>query len=142
VAEKWLSQEHGTKVVSWVSSVMDIDIPAEAAQALEQNPPTREEIDTIGTLAEDEKNDFFIDMNGQKYRRSDGSPFAAGEAPQGLDFAGGKKLYTRCPHPLTAARMAARIQQLRREEDSTGGVCACVVSNVPVGLGEPCFDKL
>lgn len=142
VAEKWLSQEHGTKVVSWVSSVMDIDIPAEAAQAMEQNPPTREEIDTIGTLAEDEKNKFFIDMNGQKYRMSDGSPFAAGEAPQGLDFAGGKKLYTRCPHPPTAARMAARIQQLRREEDSTGGVCACVVSNVPVGLGEPCFDKL
>merc|ERR1712224_95866 len=54
----------------------------------------------------------------------------------------GKKLYTRCPHPPTAARMAARIQWLRVEEDSTGGVCTCAITGVPVGIGEPCFDKL
>merc|ERR1712014_193894 len=65
-----------------------------------------------------------------------------GEAPDGLDFAAGKKLYTRCPHPPTAARMAARIQWLRAEEDSTGGVCTCAIAGVPVGIGEPCFDKL
>merc|ERR1719265_1870769 len=35
VADKWLEQEHGTKVVSWVSSVMDIDLPADVARALE-----------------------------------------------------------------------------------------------------------
>merc|ERR1711933_582772 len=62
--------------------------------------------------------------------------------PDGLDFAAGKKLYTRCPHPPTAAKMAARCQWLRTQEDSTGGVAACVISGVPVGLGEPCFDKL
>merc|ERR1711933_421605 len=62
--------------------------------------------------------------------------------PDGLDFAAGKKLYTRCPHPPTAARMAARIQLLRAEEDSTGGVCTCAITGVPVGIGEPCFDKL
>ena len=27
-------------------------------------------------------------------------------------------------------------------QDSIGGVVTCVCSNVPVGLGEPCFDKL
>merc|ERR1712187_872215 len=50
--------------------------------------------------------------------------------------------YTRCPHPPTAARMAARIQWLRAEEDSTGGVCTCAITGVPVGIGEPCFDKI
>jgi len=142
VAEKWLVQDFGTRVVSWVSSVMDIDIPADVARKLEQNPPTREEIDTIGTLAEDEKNNYFIDINGQKYSRKDGAPIAAEESPEGLDYNSGKKLATRCPHPPTAAKMAARIQWLRTEEDSTGGACTCVITGVPVGLGEPCFDKL
>lgn len=140
VAEKWLHKEHGTSVVCWVSSVMDIDIPADVAQVLEQNPPTREEIDTVGTLAEDEEKGYFLDINGIKYKRSDGSVWP--EAPAGLSYADGKKLHTRCPHPPTAARMAACIQQLRKEEDSTGGIATCVVSGVPVGLGEPCFDKL
>merc|ERR1719424_212969 len=86
VAEKWLEKEHGTKVVCWVSSVMDIDLPADVAQDLQQNPPTREDIDTIGTLAEDEEKGYFIDQSGQKYWRSDGSPIKAGEAPEGVDF--------------------------------------------------------
>merc|ERR1712207_102323 len=108
----------------------------------EMNPPTREDVDTIGTLAEDEANGYFIDSAGCKYSRSDGTPLKPEEAPDGLDFAAGKKLYTRCPHPPTAARMAARIQWLRKEEDSTGGVCTCAITGVPVGIGEPCFDKL
>ena len=33
---------------------MDIDLPKDVAKALENDPPTREEIDTFGTLAEDE----------------------------------------------------------------------------------------
>merc|ERR1711972_1227230 len=45
--------------------------------------------------------------------------------------------YTRCPHPPTAARMAARIQWLRAEEDSTGGVCTCAITGVPVGIRRP-----
>merc|ERR1712061_874617 len=106
------------------------------------DPPTREDIDTIGTLAEDEAKGYFIDSAGCKYSRTDGMPLKPEEAPDGLDFAAGKKLYTRCPHPPTAARMAARIQMLRKEEDSTDGVCTCAITGVPVGLGEPCFDKL
>merc|ERR1719437_255264 len=142
LAEKWLFEEYGTKVVCWVSSVMDIDLPAEVAKALELNPPTREDIDMIGTLAEDEANGYFIDSAGCKYSRTDGMPLKPEQAPDGVDFATGKKLYTRCPHPPTAARMAARIQMLRKEEDSTGGVCTCAITGVPVGLGDPCFDKL
>lgn len=117
VAEKWLDREHGTKIVCWVSSVMDIDIPAEVNRALELNPPTREEIDTIGTLSEDEEKGWFTDINGQKYLRADGSPIAADKASGGLSYADGNKLHTRCPHPATAAKMAACIQKLRAEED-------------------------
>lgn len=48
----------------------------------------------------------------------------------------------RCPDEATGARMAAIIQQARAEGDSIGGVVSCVVRNLPLGLGEPVFDKL
>lgn len=48
----------------------------------------------------------------------------------------------RCPDPEVAASMQERILQAKEEEDSIGGVIMCVCRNVPVGLGEPVFDKL
>lgn len=148
VAEKWLEQEYGIKISCWVSSVMDLDMPRDAARKLESAPPTREEIDTLGTVAEDEKNHLLITPDGTRYTivstpaGDDVAPLRE-QAPEGAcDYASGKKLFTRCPHPATAASMAARINWLRKQEDSTGGIVTCVISNVPVGLGEPCFDKL
>ena len=38
--------------------------------------------------------------------------------------------------------MEAYIKQIRKEGDTIGGVVTCVIKNVPVGLGEPVFDKL
>jgi chorismate synthase len=49
---------------------------------------------------------------------------------------------TRCPDPQAAEQMIARIDEARRAGDSLGGVVECVCRNVPVGLGEPVFDKL
>ena len=49
---------------------------------------------------------------------------------------------TRCPHAATAAKMIELIEQIRREEDSIGGVSELVAVNVPAGWGEPVFDKL
>ncbi len=49
---------------------------------------------------------------------------------------------TRCPDPEAADAMASAIEQARRDGDSLGGVVKFVVRNVPVGLGEPVFDKL
>jgi chorismate synthase len=49
---------------------------------------------------------------------------------------------TRCPSPEHAARMVDAIEQARRDGDSLGGVVACVVRNMPAGLGEPVFDRL
>jgi chorismate synthase len=48
----------------------------------------------------------------------------------------------RCPDPATAEKMIALIDQVRLDRDTIGGMVTCVISNVPVGLGEPVFDKL
>ncbi|WP_319588049.1 chorismate synthase [uncultured Desulfobulbus sp.] len=48
----------------------------------------------------------------------------------------------RCPDAATAARMEARIKEVLEAKDSTGGILTCVCRNVPIGLGEPVFDKL
>ncbi|MEI7928881.1 MAG: chorismate synthase, partial [Verrucomicrobiales bacterium] len=44
--------------------------------------------------------------------------------------------------PDAAEKMVALIEQMRGEGNSVGGVIECVVRGVPVGLGEPVFDKL
>ena len=38
--------------------------------------------------------------------------------------------------------MEEYIKQIRKEEDTVGGVISCVIQNVPAGLGEPVFNKL
>jgi len=48
----------------------------------------------------------------------------------------------RCPEAATAEKMIARIDEARKAGDSLGGVVAAVARGVPVGLGEPVFDKL
>ena len=48
----------------------------------------------------------------------------------------------RCPDTATAARMQDRVREVLEAKDSTGGILTCVCRNVPVGLGEPLFDKL
>jgi chorismate synthase len=48
----------------------------------------------------------------------------------------------RCPDPVKAEEMLARIDQIRKSGNSIGGVVTCVARNVPAGLGSPVFDKL
>ena len=48
----------------------------------------------------------------------------------------------RCPVPELASRMEGLIKAVRKEGDTIGGTVACVVKDVPVGLGDPVFDKL
>lgn len=48
----------------------------------------------------------------------------------------------RCPDPKMAAQMEAYIKEVRKEGDTIGGIITCVAQNVPIGLGEPVFDKL
>lgn len=48
----------------------------------------------------------------------------------------------RCPDGAMAERMKALIEQVRAEGDSIGGIVSCIATGMPVGLGEPVFDKL
>ena len=61
---------------------------------------------------------------------------------QDLDFSKTENNPVRCPDEATAQKMEAYIKQIRKEGDSVGGTITCVLQNVPIGLGEPVFDKL
>lgn len=48
----------------------------------------------------------------------------------------------RCPDPEMAEKMFSFIDETRKKGDSIGGVITGVLKGVPVGWGEPVFDKL
>ena len=48
----------------------------------------------------------------------------------------------RCPDPETAERMARKIEEVKAEGNTIGGVITGVIKGCPVGLGEPVFGKL
>ncbi len=54
----------------------------------------------------------------------------------------GEPNIVRCPDPVAAEKMLALIEEVRRDQDSIGGVAEIVATHVPAGLGEPVFDKL
>lgn len=67
---------------------------------------------------------------------------ALNKAYQDLDFSNIEKNPVRCPDPEMAVVMEEYIREIRKEGDTVGGTVTCVIQNVPVGLGEPVFDKL
>ena len=48
----------------------------------------------------------------------------------------------RCPDGEVAEKMIKRIEEVRSDGDTIGGVVTGIALNVPSGLGEPVFDKL
>jgi len=48
----------------------------------------------------------------------------------------------RCPDDRAAMKMISLVESMRDAGDSVGGVVECVARRVPVGLGDPVFDKL
>ena len=48
----------------------------------------------------------------------------------------------RCPDDKIAAEMIDLIKKIKKEGDTIGGVVSCVANGVPVGWGEPVFDRL
>jgi chorismate synthase len=49
---------------------------------------------------------------------------------------------TRCPDKVKAAEMEELILSTKKAGDSIGGCISCRIVGLPVGLGEPVFDKL
>jgi len=61
---------------------------------------------------------------------------------QDLDFSKIDSNPVRCPDPETATKMEELIRVVKKEGDTIGGTITCVLQNVPIGLGEPVFDRL
>lgn len=61
---------------------------------------------------------------------------------QELNFDKTESNPVRCPDGAIAEKMISRIKEIRKQGDTIGGTVTCVLQNVPIGLGEPVFDKL
>ena len=61
---------------------------------------------------------------------------------QDLDFNLIESNPVRCPDLEKASEMEEYILKIKKEGDTVGGTVTCVIQNVPIGLGEPVFDKL
>lgn len=48
----------------------------------------------------------------------------------------------RCPDEAAAGKMIELVKMVRDRKDSVGGILTCVAENVPVGLGEPVFERM
>jgi chorismate synthase len=57
-------------------------------------------------------------------------------------LAGGEPNIVRCPDHSRVEAMIQLIEEVRKDQDSIGGVAELVATGVPPGLGEPVFDKL
>ncbi|MHA1144376.1 MAG: chorismate synthase [Candidatus Helarchaeota archaeon] len=47
-----------------------------------------------------------------------------------------------CPDSAQVAKMRERLKKVKDEGDSIGGIVEILVKNIPIGIGEPVFDKL
>ena len=61
---------------------------------------------------------------------------------QDVDFSKTENNIVRCPDEESAEKMITKIKEIRKAGDTIGGTITCVAQNMPVGLGEPLFDKL
>ena len=61
---------------------------------------------------------------------------------QELDFSKIESNSVRCPDENHAEKMIAHIKEIKKQGDTVGGTITCVLQNIPIGLGEPIFDKL
>jgi chorismate synthase len=67
------------------------------------------------------------------------------EAGSQMDMITGARVdstIVRCPDNNVATKMIRLIEKVKSGGDSVGGVIQGIVRNVPIGLGEPVFDKL
>src|SRR5690606_21412781 len=59
-----------------------------------------------------------------------------------VDFSEIEKNPVRCPDAEMASKMERFIKSVKKDGDTIGGTISCVIQNMPIGWGEPVFDKL
>ncbi|WP_247237560.1 chorismate synthase [Telluribacter sp. SYSU D00476] len=82
-----------------------------------------------------------VGVNVQAYVSQVG-PMKLTKGYQEMDLEQAETNAVRCPDPEMAQQMFDFIDETRKKGDSVGGVVSCVATGVPVGWGEPVFDKL
>ncbi len=53
-----------------------------------------------------------------------------------------EKSYIRCPDINISKKMISKIKEVKNNGDTIGGTITCIIKNIPIGIGEPVFDKL
>jgi chorismate synthase len=136
VAEKYLKEAFGVEIVAFVSSVGKVHIPRFPG---EQLAPSK----TIDHASSQTSIDNTLQTNGMTDDESE-EPLSAEfrSLLSSIKRSEVDKTDIRCPHPEAADRMRQRILLAKSRNDSIGGTVTCVIRRVPIGLGEPCFDKL
>ena len=86
----------------------------------------------------------FLALKGIKFKAyvSQAGSIQLNTPYQKLDLSKTESNIVRCPDADVAEEMINLIDGIRKAGDTIGGVVSCVISGVPVGLGEPVFDKL
>jgi len=84
---------------------------------------------------------FKSDIKVNAYTSSIGKIYL--EKPyQDIDFSKVDDNIVRCPNKKVANKMITLIEEIKKEGDTIGGKITCAVKNMPIGLGEPVFNKL
>jgi len=61
---------------------------------------------------------------------------------QAIDFSKVEDSIVRCPNKEVSEKMIDLLSKIRKDGDTIGGKITCAVKNMPIGLGEPVFNKL
>jgi chorismate synthase len=81
-------------------------------------------------------------INIQAYVDQVGNISLSDSELQNLNYTTIEQNSVRCPIPSKAEEMESLIKEVKKEGDTIGGCVRCEITGVPVGLGEPVFDRL
>lgn len=137
VAEKYLREAFGIEIVAFVSSVGKVHIPRFPGERLATDVSTVDGNSSVTAVDNSVETQGMNDDEAEEPLSSDFRHLLASVTREEVD-----KTDIRCPHPQAAERMRQRILLAKSKNDSIGGTVTCIIRRVPVGLGEPCFDKL
>ncbi len=59
-----------------------------------------------------------------------------------IDYSAIEQNMVRTADAAVAEKMIAKIEEVRKNGDSIGGILQCEIKGIPAGLGDPSFDKL
>ena len=139
IAQQYLKKIYNIEISAIVKSIKNISISENYKSEFIKSPLDQDKIDVESTFYK--IGNYLIDNDNNKYDIKNGK-FIERVETQLIDNEIMEPIICRCPDKSTAAKMISLILKTKDAGDSLGGVVCCVISNMPTGIGEPCFDKL